>query len=71
MKHTRKTLALLLALVMCLTAFPLVSFAGYDTASAHVNSVLAPEFTFTGEYAQYGQIAVGDPFPGFIEIISR
>lgn len=62
MKHTRKTLALLLALVMCLTAFPLVSFAGYDTASAHVNSVLVPEFTFTGEYAEYGQIAVGDPF---------
>ena len=62
MKRTQKTLALLLALILCATLFPLQAMAGYDSASAHVNSVLVPEFTITGEYAEHGQIAVGDPF---------
>ena len=62
MKRTQKTLALFLALLLCVTLFPLPAMAAYDTASSHVNSVPAPIFTYTGEYAQYGQIAVGDPF---------
>ena len=62
MKTKQRILAALTALIMCLTMFPTSALAGYDTASAHVNSVPVPAFTYTGEYAAYGQIAVGDPF---------
>ncbi|MBQ6118619.1 MAG: hypothetical protein IJK98_05270, partial [Clostridia bacterium] len=62
MRTKQRIPAALMTLLLCLTMFPLPAMAAYDTASAHVNSVPAPIFTYTGEYAQYGQIAVGDPF---------
>ena len=62
MKRSKRTLAALTALLLLLTAFPLHALAGYDTATAHVNAKLEPVFTYTGEYAQFNQIAVGDPF---------
>ncbi|MBQ6067636.1 MAG: chitobiase/beta-hexosaminidase C-terminal domain-containing protein [Clostridia bacterium] len=58
----KRLLACLLAVLMCVTAMPLSALAAYDSASAHVNSIPDPVFTYTGEYAQYGQIATGDPF---------
>ncbi|MCR5040574.1 MAG: hypothetical protein K6C36_00590, partial [Clostridia bacterium] len=62
MKTRKRMLAAVLAAVMALTVCPSSVFAGYDTAESHVNSVPAPVFTYEGEYAEYGQIACGDPF---------
>ena len=62
MRTNKRLLAVLTALLLCCSMFPLPALAAYNTASAHINSIPAPVFTYEGEYKDQGYIVTGDPF---------